>query len=78
MRLTGARVIKLLTDDGKVNAGKGTHVGKVYIVDLDSMQVASAKNLGLDCPDWLRPVIFDSFGNWIPTELVEICEAYKQ
>ena len=82
MKIAMAKLIKLETDDGFFQMRDHIELGKLYVVDLDSVHVARGMNLLLMC-QWDKEIIntlddrvLTSEGGvvngWLPTEIIEI------
>lgn len=82
MKIAMAKLIKLKTEDGFFQMKDHIEVGKLYVVDLDSIHVARGMNLLLMC-QWDKEIIstldgrlltsdFGAVNGWLPTEIIEI------
>jgi len=73
MRVVKAKLIKRCTDDGLFEIEEDVPVGKEYLVDLDTMQMAQGHNY-VKKVNWYKLIIFDVFGGWLPRELLQMSE----
>ena len=74
MRIVKAKLIKRTTDDGLFEIEDDIPIGKQYLVDLDSMEKCFGRNT-VKGVNWEKVIIYDVFGGWMPTELLEFMEA---
>jgi len=73
-KIVTAKLIKHKTDDGLVEMKDDIPLGKIYEVDLNSIQTGHGFNM-VKRIKWEREVIYAKDGNewlWFPTELLDI------
>lgn len=70
-----ATLIKTITDDGLIEMHDDIKVGKVYLIDDETVRVAAGLNHVLN-KRWIRLVVDTCDGGWFPTELLRIENSY--
>lgn len=64
-----ATLIKTMTNDGLFEIWEDIPIGKEYIVDLNSIEIAEGYNVKFNTT-WKKEIIYTYDGEWMPTELL--------
>ena len=71
MALIKVKLVKLKTTDGLVEMNPGVSTGKVYYVDLESLQERMMYNVSRRIIH-KKTIVYTEEGLWLPVELLDI------